>query len=135
MGANLMRYEDWPERLDRFIEEHSKSPFEYGINDCCLFGAKAIETIVDIKIVEEVNKLHKGKNSRKNLANLVAKTLKTYNFKEIPPLAAQRGDIVLFETELGTTVGISVGGKITAPGESGLEFFPLDVAKTAWRIE
>lgn len=130
-----MRYEDWPERLDVFIEDARNKVFKFGVNDCCIFAARAVESIINIGLLEKVQELHKSKSSRKNLASLVSTTLKTYKFEEVPPLSAQRGDVVIFETVLGDTVGISVGNSIVAPGEYQLEFFPLYIAKRAWRIE
>jgi hypothetical protein len=50
------------------------------------------------------------------------------------PYLAQRGDVVLVDTDAGAAAGVVVGGAIAAAGPVGLIFLPLRLARRAWRV-
>ena len=40
-----MRISTWEDSLSNYIAIKRHEPFEYGVNDCCLFAAGAVEAI------------------------------------------------------------------------------------------
>ena len=143
MGEQMIRVEDWPERLDAYLESVKDKPFQYGIHvhDCCTFMADAVLAIAGVDVMKGLRTYQDKKSAYRvardygggGLAEAVDKAMGEWGCKEVPPLTAQRGDVVLFETEIGDTVGICVGDRITAPGENGLLFNPLSDINRAWR--
>jgi hypothetical protein len=56
-------------------------------------------------------------------------------FERVDPAFAQRGDIVVFESDLGLTAGIQgVDGVVWSVSLNGLAILKPEV-KTAWRVE
>ena len=39
------RLDDWPTRLNAFIDAARERPFAWGTWDCCTFAAAAVETV------------------------------------------------------------------------------------------
>lgn len=138
-----MRCEDWPEKLDSYIKENLNKPFSYAENDCCTFASEIIKIMTGKDIMEGMRGKYKDKESGYKVMKRFAggligtfkKTMEKYSFEEIPPLMAQRGDVVIYETEMGDTVGICIGDKIITPGENGIISNPIFEGKMAWRIE
>lgn len=138
-----MRCQDWPEKLDKFIKDNIHKPFVYAENDCCIFAAEAIRIMTGKDIMEDIRGKYDGKESgykfikrfAEDLVGTVRKVMEKHNFKEIPPLTAQRGDVVIYETNFGDTVGICLGEKIVTPGNDGIISNSVLEGRTAWRIE
>ncbi|MCQ4575426.1 MAG: hypothetical protein NOU37_09310 [Candidatus Brocadiales bacterium] len=137
----MKRVEDWPERLDEYVESVKDKPFEYTMHDCCAFMAMAVIVITGVDVMKGLRTYTDKQSAYRvikdyaggGVAEAVEKAMSDHGFQEVPPLMAQRGDVVLFQTELGDTTGICVGDRITAPGEKGLLFNPLTDIKRAWR--
>lgn len=134
-----MRYEDWVIKLQIYINAVIDKPFRYGGNDCCGFASGVIESITGINVLEHINYKRELKTYQKHkglgLSDLIEQTLQKYMFKEISPLLAGRGDVVLCDGDNGITVGICMGSYIFLPGKSGLVATLLLNGKRAWRIE
>lgn len=50
------------------------------------------------------------------------------------PETAQRGDLVLIDTELGPTLGICLGARSVFAGHDGLAYAPTLTSRAAWRV-
>jgi hypothetical protein len=133
-----MRREDWPERLDAFIEARRNVPFAWGQQDCVLFAADAIQAMTDADPLADVRG-HWGTataaarllKDRGGLAAAVRGVLG----KPIPYCLAQRGDILLLELIDGElALGVCVGAEGVGPARNGLIWVPMDHAHMAWRI-
>lgn len=133
-----MRYENWPERLNKFISDNNKKPFTWGEHDCCLFAANAIREITGFDYAEELRGSYSTIKEAVVILNKIGgvkKLASSYLSEEINPMMAQRGDLVLIETdEHGETLAICIGDKCVAPGMTGLQFAKMSTALTAWRI-
>jgi hypothetical protein len=60
-----------------------------------------------------------------------------HGIPEIPPLRARRGDVCLFDTGQGETLGICRGNIVLAPGKDGLVGHPVSKlleSLRAWEI-
>jgi len=133
-----MRYENWAEKLNTVLVTKHFEPFVWGKHDCCLFAADCILEMTGIdyavdfrgcyKTVLEAARILKEKNGVRGVATLALGN-------EISYKLAQRGDIVLIETEEhGETLTVCVGVVCVAPGIERLEYVPMEKAICAWRV-
>lgn len=137
MGATV-RCQDWPERLNQLLIDCHKLPFVWGEHDCCLFAANVILEITGADPAESlrgsyssVTKASKILKARGGVRGIATSALG----EEISPLQAQRGDIVLVQTEdHGDTLAVCVGENCVAPGLTRLESIPMSSAVTAWQV-
>ncbi len=147
----MKRFEDWPTRLDEFIESRRNQPFAWGSNDCCLFACDAVLAMTGEDLAADFRRKYsdargaiqvlrdflKGIGDDAPLVEALAvRVARIREIKEIAPRFAQRGDVVLFEDAHGETLGlVSLSGDdILAPGESELVRIPISSALRAWRI-
>lgn len=144
MGTS-MKPEGWEGRLGAFLADARGRKFRWGIWDCCLFAAGAVEAITGIDPAAEL----RGKYMTKKEARLlmsdfagggVSETIwriaSGYGCKEVSVLTAQRGDIVIAETSLGDALGvIGMDGRFALfAGPEGVTTLPVSVCRNAWRI-
>lgn len=137
----VMRREGWPERLAAVLGR--PDPFVWGVNDCCLFAADAVEAMtgVDPAIRQRGYRSARaaaGRLLRHGGVEEVARgAAAALGFREIPVGFAQRGDVCLVTTAAGLdALGVVDldGIHILVPGEAGLIAHPPDMARAAWRI-
>lgn len=130
------RVEHWPLLLDDLITEARSRPFEWGKHDCGTFAAEVVRTLTgqDLPLprgysTERGAKLAmRRKTGRSDMAGA------TSYFLGPPldsPLQAQRGDVVLHETQ---ALGVCIGAQAMCLSESGLVAVPLSECVTAWRV-
>lgn len=138
------RHQDWPNRLERFIASRKDAAFEWGKNDCCLF---ACDAIAELTGMDPAAPTFRGTyDTALGAARLlndhggvekIAETVTTmHDFAELPtPMLAQRGDLVLVDTESeGPALGICVGAEAAITGPQSLTFIPVGRCRRAWRI-
>lgn len=131
-----MRLSDWEEQLSSYYLQCWRKPFKYGVHDCCTFAAEVVEQLVGKKIPLGLD--HKGKllreykSGRLKLENAVEESLS--GFEEVPPLSARRGDVMLYQQEGRTVIGVCNGATILSPGKDGMGFVPISAGQRAWRI-
>ena len=134
-----MRYEDWPDRLQCYMDSVANISFRYGKHDCCLFAGNAIKSITGVDVLEHLNYRQElkdyQKHKRMGVSILVEQILQKYMFKEVPVKLAGRGDVVLCDGDNGITAGVCMGSYVFLPGKSGLTTTSLLDGKRAWRIE
>ena len=70
-----------------------------------------------------------------NLERYAADRFIAFGWREVKPLQAQRGDVVMTLLDSKATLGICLGSKVAFIGEVGFFFFPLHSCTRAWRIE
>lgn len=107
--------------LHQYIQDQMGKPFEFGVNDCALFSAKAIDVIAGTSFYEDL----KGKWSSKKEALIyekeheIAEYLKGH-FSQVENDHAQTGDIVLIDSEGRPSTAICLGLKIAFLMEDGI---------------
>ncbi|HZP31886.1 MAG TPA: hypothetical protein VFB23_00890 [Candidatus Acidoferrales bacterium] len=147
----MKRFEDWPTRLDEFIDSRRNAPFAWGSNDCCLFACDAVLAMTGEDLAADFRgkysdargAIHVLRDFLKGIGDdaplieaLAVHIARIREIKEIAPRFAQRGDVVLFEDAHGETLGLVslAGDDILAPGESELVRIPISSVLRAWRI-
>jgi hypothetical protein len=104
-----MRINAWEEALVNYIATKRHEPFEYGVNDCCLFAAGAVEAITTEDPMPEFRgKYDSIKGSLKAIKDIGAGTLEATMDGKFPEVAighAQRGDLAFFDDSIGVVMG------------------------------
>ena len=132
-----MKHLDWEIRLSALVAERIDEPFVWGANDCALFAADCIEAMTGIDPAGSV----RGQwGCEGEAVRVIAKQggLGAYvarlGLSEVPPLCAQRGDLVLHRRDGCDALAICLGDKLVGPSDSGLLFFGLGNGERAWRV-
>lgn len=135
--ADLKRLPDWECRLSELVTQRLYEPFVWGVNDCALFAADCIEAMTGRDPAQSVRGLW---GSQGEAVRVIARQgglggfVSLLGFAEIPPLFAQRGDLVLHRRDGTDALAICLGPHLAGPSDSGLLFFGLDIGVRAWRV-
>jgi hypothetical protein len=134
------RVEEWPSRLAAFIEQRRRTPFAWGVHDCCQFARAAVRIIRgrDITLGRRLG-LRRYRTARTGLKLLeqlggVAAIPARCGLAEINVKLAQRGDVVSAPFPAGDALGVCLGQDSAFPGERGLLFIPTLECQRAWRV-
>lgn len=146
----LKRTENWDTKdLHDFLCAHAKDAFVWGVWDCCLFPANAIESFTGVDIAADFRgKYHDRENAfaaigtvanGKTVADAAAYCASKAGMTEYPkPLFASRGDLVVCKvaSDDGTEVAGIVGlhGQVLAVSEKGLLRLPISSVTRAWKV-
>jgi hypothetical protein len=122
----VTRKPDWAAQLYRVIDEHADRPFAWGVNDCCLFVARAWDAMTGSQLEQQLGEIYG--DERSGLRFIVAHGDLQGAVSEFlgPPqdVRATRGAAVLFEGGEGDAVGICRGLDIVSMGPRGLQVNP-----------
>jgi len=129
-----MRILTWEDALSEYITTKRDEPFEYGLNDCCLFAAGAVEAITGEDPRPEFREKYDSlKTSIKAIKEIGAGTLEATMDGKFPEVAishAQRGDLAFFND----SVGIVMGGFAYFVSDDGLERIDRSVWDKCWSV-
>jgi len=129
-----MRVPAWEDALANYIAIKRHEPFEYGVNDCCLFAAGAvIEVTGQDPMPEFRGKYDSLKGSLTVIKEIGAGTLEATLDGKFPEVAighAQRGDLAFFDG----SVGVVMGGFAYFASDDGLERVPRAMWDKCWSI-
>jgi hypothetical protein len=129
-----VRIPAWEDALSNYIAAKRHEPFEYGVNDCCLFAAGAvIEVTGEDPMPEFRGKYDSLKGSLKVIKEIGAGTLEATldgKFPEIGIGYAQRGDLAFFDG----SVGVVMGGFAYFASDDGLERVPRAMWDKCWSV-
>lgn len=135
----IIRREDWPEQLLRFIESRLVTPFAWGENDCALLLADAALAMTGHDYAAPFR-------GRYSTALGAARELRRNGFEDLPaylthvlgapvaPGLARRGDAVLFGSADGPALGVVTGSQAAAAGPTGITWVPASRWQQAWRV-
>lgn len=130
-----MRVTIWEEALSDYIASKRDEPFEYGVNDCCMFAAGAVEVMTGVDPMQEFRGTYSDlRGSLKALKEIGEGDLETTldsKFDEIPISHAQRGDLAFFDD----SVGVIMGGFAYFVSDDGLERVPREMWDKCWSVE
>lgn len=139
----VTRREDWPARLGEAIDAARVEPFEYGRHDCALWVGTAIEAITG----EDPTAPYRGRYTTeigwKRLVTAELGEGATFEAgwtrllgEPVPVAMAGRGDVVMIDQEGERAVGVVdlSGERVACVSLDGIEFVPLSLAVTAWKV-
>jgi hypothetical protein len=133
-----MRHEDWPQRLAAAIEAARRRPFAWGQHDCVMFAAGVVLALTGSDPMarwrgtyDDALSALRALEREGGMEALWTRALGP----AMPPLTAQRGDVVLFDQpDIGETIGVCTGHMIAGPGRDGALFVPMRAGVMAWRV-
>lgn len=132
-----MRNKNWSLLLGNYIKENRKTPFEWGVFDCCLF----VSTCCDIVCGVDPAKEYRGTYSTevgakraiiKNHGSIEAAYDSFFNRVDLSHV--KRGDICMYENDAGTAVAVYFSGdwwSTTDTGVMRVDCTPL----IAWEVQ
>ena len=130
-----MRILTWEAALSDYIATKRHEPFEYGVNDCCLFAAGAVEAVTgDDPMSEFRGNYDSLKTSIKAIKDIGAGTLEATMDGKFPEVAighAQRGDLAFFND----SVGVVMGGFAYFVSDDGLERINRSLWNKCWGVD
>lgn len=141
----MTRYEDWPVRLNAYIESRRQMPFAWRDNDCCSFAIGAVEALTGERVwtVDWEPTEESAMAAIEAAGGLVAAISKALGPAGQNWRMAARGDIVLGEIDGRRVPMLVVGDQLCGPGfvigvdgaviSEGLVFKPLREARLVWK--
>lgn len=134
----MRRRDDWPERLHAFIAERRELAHAWGGHDCCTFSFDWVLEATGEDLMAEWRGRY---DSAFGAARMVAESgcadlgdLVATKLPEIPPLTAQRGDLVMFEAVSGPALAVVMGVNAAGVGPEGVTWVPMDRWTRAWKV-
>lgn len=129
-----MKISSWEDALTNYIAIKRHEPFEYGVNDCCLFAAGAVLAMTGEDPMPEFRgKYDSLKTSLKVINEIGAGTLEATldaKFPEVNIGYAQRGDLAFHEG----SVGVVMGGFAYFVSDDGLERIKRSLWDKCWGV-
>lgn len=132
---------DKHQALFAFYDARKHTPFVWGQSDCALLAADWLKSYNGVDYAAPFRGRYKTYlGSKRAMSKLGFQSLYEVVFAQLgeplsSPLLAQRGDIVIVETDIGEAVGIADGHGVMAQDSEGIEHVPLSQVKTAWRVK
>lgn len=134
----MVRLDNWQRLFAEYLSDKTSEPFEWGKNDCILFGAGAVEAITGVNFYNQYLGYKSEAEAYEIIENnggiegLISKHLGAFDTNY---LAARRGDLVMFMLPY-KTIGVvdNSGEKIACLTEKGMARIPLNKAKKIWRV-
>lgn len=130
----MIRKTNWEEELSDYIASKRDEPFEYGVNDCCMFAAGAVEAMTGENPMEEFVGSYKtlagSVRALKNIGEGSLEATLDTKFDEVEIGRAQRGDLAFFDG----SVGVVLGGFAYFVTDEGLERISRDYWDKCWRV-
>lgn len=137
----MSRCEDWPEKLELFIEEKRHQPFDWRANNCCFFACDwlAILTGKDPahglreRVTSDLSAARVLKQ-RGGVEGIAEAECKRRKWPDVPVPYAMRGDLMLIDTPQGPALGVCLGADVAFAGLGGVSFVTLAGCRRAWRV-
>ena len=142
----LTRLPDWPSRLEAYLAKNQLRSFRYGLWDCALFVADAIEAMTGTDIAACYRDRYRTRSkARRVAASLGGKTsvqaiaesvTQAHGMPEVPVLQASRGDLALIRRPRDYSFGLVAlnGTELLIALKVGFGAIPLGRACRAWRV-
>lgn len=126
-----------------FIAEREHEPFSWGRNDCCLFACDAVAQMTGVDMAapdfrsqyDTALSAHRLLREHGGVEAVAEKQTAAHGFQEVPVSLAQRGDVLLMDTDVaGPALGVCIGAQGAFPGHHSLTFVPVASCRRAWKI-
>ncbi|MCR5864645.1 DUF6950 family protein [Aquincola sp. J276] len=134
------RLRDWQGRLGACLAERWARPFEWGVQDCCLFAADCVAAVTGEDPAADLRGQYASAVAALRLQQalggpeaIAASRLGA----EVPVLMAQVGDVGITDGVEGNDLPALVvcgGAHWIGPGAAGLVAVPVGSVRKAWRV-
>lgn len=132
-----MRLPDWKPRLTAYLTASMRRKFAYGVHDCALFAAGAVEAMTGVDHAAEWRGYRSRSEGMRALradgyADHLA--LVADRFTEVPVAFAQPGDLAEVVGDDGRALGVVQGEAIYVLRPDGMGLVPLTSGVRAFRV-
>lgn len=133
------RLPDWERRWHAWLESRRNLKFEWGVNDCVIFGFSGIKAVTGQSPISDEFIYSNAETAMALIRDEgFASLLDCVTYHLGPPLKsyreAMRGDAAMVEVNRMHVLGTVLGERVACPGEHGLVSVPLSQAIACWRI-
>ena len=127
----MTRFNDWPQRLEKYFIAYGTTKFEFGVNDCATFTSGTWNTMTGVNLLEGVEY-----RDSSDVEALTEAAVTKHGLRERDSrYHAQRGDIVLYQNLTDKALGVAaLDGKSIVILADGLIQIKLARALKAWGI-
>lgn len=132
-----MKLTDWHDRLIALIEQRKRAPFEWGVNDCCLWAADAVLAQTGRDPAQDLRGTYttaRGARAALRLAGGLEGAGDRCG-QPVERLFAQTGDVgIVSRTGERMCAGVCTGGMWLTLSERGIAPIAFDAVVRAWRV-
>jgi len=132
---------NWQAMFDSFVENNN-FPFEWGKNDCCKFSNALIKQITGEDLIPKKLKWHDEGSAMKAIASYggdietsIEKACNEKGVGEIDKAFMTCGDLVVYEQNSSSLVGMCNGFGILTPTDDGINVVSNSLALRVWRFD
>jgi hypothetical protein len=130
-----MRVENWHSKLLAYIDQQERTPFAYGVNDCLLITAGAVEVVTGVDHAASFRGKYRSMKEGRALIGKPVLTFVRAKFPEIHVSQAHDGDIAARRVGREWTFGVLIGAHFYVQVENGLGILPRSDAEKAFRVD
>ena len=133
----LNRTRLWQSRLDELLSARASTPFEWGVHDCCLFGADVVLALTNHDAAAAFRGTYSSEEEARELLHSLGgiSGLCGSLFGASWPVAAARvGDIGMVSAGGIETIAVCIGQHWRAPSPEGLVLVKPAHVAMCWRV-
>lgn len=134
----MQRLTDWRSRLNAYLLDVKCEPLSYGVSDCALFAAGAVQAMTGedpaVAFRGRYATLRGGLRVLRKAGYRDHIDLTTYLLPDVHPAFAGDGDIAAVDTSDGLALGIFSGEVVYVLAPIGLGVRPRTEACKAWKV-
>lgn len=126
--------------LAALIEQHRDTPFAWGVHDCCLWSATAVQAQTGSDPAARWRGTYGTRTEARALIERefggdIEAIPGACELVEVPVLQARRGFIVSASFKgYGVSLGVCIGSRAAFAGKAGLVFIPMERVRRAWKV-
>lgn len=132
----MPRLEEWQEPFFAYIDASRTAAFAWGVHDCCLFAAGAVDVLTGSTLAAQLRLCYTDEASAlayiASFGSLEAAVSSWLGPSRAPNFAGP-GDIVIANLELGPTIGVCLGSNCAFSGEV-TQYRSRDFIQLCWPI-
>ncbi|HUF81285.1 MAG TPA: hypothetical protein VMN03_09140 [Burkholderiales bacterium] len=133
------RRQDWPLRLNAWLDSVREKAFAWGTHDCVLGAADAVLAMTGQDPAQAYRARYQTRTGAARVlaehGGLEALVTGALGAPLPGPRLAGRGDVVLMESGTqGPMLAVVIGASAVAPGPEGATFLPMADWRTGWRV-
>jgi len=132
---------NWQAMFHDFVR-HNNFPFVWGRNDCCTFSNAVIKQITGEDLIPKELDWHDEESAMKAIASYggdletsIEKACNAKGVGEIDKAFMTCGDLVVYEQNDSSLVGMCNGFGILTPTDNGIAVLDCDTAIRVWRFD
>jgi hypothetical protein len=137
----MKKLPNWEPMFHDFVKNNN-FPFEWGKNDCCKFSNALIKQITGedlipkkLKWKDEESAMKAIKSYGGDLETSIEKACNAKSVGEIDKAFMTCGDLVIYEQNGSSLVGMCNGFGILTPTDNGIAVLDCDLAYRVWRFD